>query len=101
MYETKSKLANQYLVQNDDCCHLRPESQFLNCESFIKSSKYKPSLNKHIFFLEKFKTSMNLNIFQVNRRIYKGIPDSLRGEVWYRLLDIGRVKQEQNGVYEV
>ena len=37
----------------------------------------------------------------MNRRIYKGIPDSLRGEVWYRLLDIGRIKQEQNGVYEV
>ena len=57
--------------------------------------------NKHILFLKKKLKTCGLNIFQVNRRIYKGIPDSLRGEVWYRLLDIGRVKQEQNGVYEV
>ncbi|KAL5010531.1 hypothetical protein ScPMuIL_012836 [Solemya velum] len=34
-----------------------------------------------------------------SRRIYKGIPDSLRGEVWARLLTISKVKAEQEGVY--
>lgn len=34
-----------------------------------------------------------------SRRIYKGIPDSLRGEVWSRLLEIKKVKAEQNKVY--
>ena len=62
--------------------------------------KSKAAQQTHFIFRKKVKTC-GLNIFQVNRRIYKGIPDSLRGEVWYRLLDIGRVKQEQNGVYEV
>ncbi|XP_076466925.1 USP6 N-terminal-like protein [Babylonia areolata] len=33
------------------------------------------------------------------RRVYKGIPDRLRGEVWLRLLDVARVKEEQKGVY--
>ena len=38
---------------------------------------------------------------QVRRRIYKGIPDSLRGHVWSLLLGIDRMKLEQVGVYEV
>nr|KAG5703276.1 hypothetical protein BaRGS_025518 [Batillaria attramentaria] len=33
------------------------------------------------------------------RRIYKGIPDRLRGEVWGRLLNLNKVKGEQEGVY--
>ncbi|CAG2213633.1 USP6NL [Mytilus edulis] len=36
---------------------------------------------------------------KMTRRIYKGIPDSLRGEIWARLLDINKVKAEQSGVY--
>ena len=35
------------------------------------------------------------------RRIYKGIPESCRAEVWLRLLSLSRVKHEQAGVYEV
>ena len=42
-----------------------------------------------------------INVFQMTRRIYKGIPDSLRGEIWARLLDINKVKAEQSGVYRV
>ena len=38
---------------------------------------------------------------QVRQRIYKGIPDSLRGRVWSLLLGIDRMKLEQVGVYEV
>jgi USP6 N-terminal-like protein len=38
---------------------------------------------------------------QVRKRIYKGIPDALRGCVWSRLLEIDRIKAEQVGVYEV
>ncbi|XP_076444845.1 USP6 N-terminal-like protein isoform X2 [Babylonia areolata] len=33
------------------------------------------------------------------RRVYKGIPDSLRGEVWTRLLNLNKIKNEQEGVY--
>jgi len=38
---------------------------------------------------------------QVRQRVYKGIPDSLRGRVWSLLLGIDRLKLEQVGVYEV
>jgi len=38
---------------------------------------------------------------QVRQRVYKGIPDSLRGRVWSLLLGIDRIKLEQVGVYEV
>ncbi|KAG1683112.1 USP6 N-terminal-like protein [Nymphon striatum] len=37
---------------------------------------------------------------KVNRRIYKGVPHAIRGEVWSRLLEVSRIKQEQDGKYE-
>ena len=40
-------------------------------------------------------------MLQVRKRTYKGVPDSLRGHVWSRLLEIDRIKAEQSGVYEV
>ncbi|KAK2193173.1 hypothetical protein NP493_14g05012 [Ridgeia piscesae] len=36
---------------------------------------------------------------KVSRRVYKGIPDSLRGEIWCRILNVYRIKQEQKNVY--
>lgn len=35
------------------------------------------------------------------RRIYKGVPLQLRGEVWCLLLDIPRMKEEKKDHYEV
>ena len=35
------------------------------------------------------------------KRLYKGVPDALRGEVWSRLLYIKKTKEEQAGKYEV
>lgn len=37
---------------------------------------------------------------KLTRRVYKGIPDSLRGLVWAKLLDLERIKEEQEGIYE-
>ncbi|XP_025097014.1 USP6 N-terminal-like protein [Pomacea canaliculata] len=34
------------------------------------------------------------------RRVYKGIPDRLRGEVWSRLLSVNKIKAEQEGIYQ-
>ncbi len=34
-------------------------------------------------------------------RVYKGVPDSVRGKLWYILLDIERIKKEQQGTYVV
>jgi len=34
-------------------------------------------------------------------RVYKGVPDSVRGKVWYILLDVDRIKKEQRGTYNV
>ncbi|XP_074645042.1 USP6 N-terminal-like protein [Tubulanus polymorphus] len=36
---------------------------------------------------------------KLTRRIYKGIPDPLRGDVWARLLDVEKTKKMQSGVY--
>ncbi|XP_078582730.1 uncharacterized protein LOC144865693 isoform X2 [Branchiostoma floridae x Branchiostoma japonicum] len=41
-----------------------------------------------------------VNSEKLHKRVYKGIPHSLRGEVWSRLLDIAKIKQEQDGIYE-
>lgn len=38
---------------------------------------------------------------KLRRRIYKGIPNSLRGQVWSQLLNLERVREEQQGKYEV
>jgi hypothetical protein len=37
---------------------------------------------------------------KLRRRIYKGIPDRFRGEIWIRLLGITKLKHEQVGKYE-
>ncbi|GIX85052.1 USP6 N-terminal-like protein [Caerostris extrusa] len=36
---------------------------------------------------------------KLKRRIYKGIPNAVRGEVWCRVLDVNQIKQEQDGKY--
>ena len=35
------------------------------------------------------------------RRVYKGIPDKLRGAVWARMMNVTKLKQERPGMYEV
>lgn len=36
---------------------------------------------------------------KLRRRVYKGVPNAVRAEVWLRLLDIARIKAEQEGKY--
>lgn len=38
---------------------------------------------------------------KLTRRVYKGIPDKMRGIVWSNLLDVKKVKEEQTGIYEI
>lgn len=40
-------------------------------------------------------------LFQFHRRIYKGIPLQLRGEVWSLLLDVPKMKEEMKDYYNV
>lgn len=42
-----------------------------------------------------------LHVFQLVKRVYKGIPLQLRGQAWASLLDIEKVKEDNNGKYEV
>lgn len=37
------------------------------------------------------------NSEKLRKRVYKGIPNSLRGEVWTRLMEVPQVKKEQEG----
>uniref|UniRef100_A0A3B4US58 USP6 N-terminal like n=1 Tax=Seriola dumerili TaxID=41447 RepID=A0A3B4US58_SERDU len=45
-------------------------------------------------------TSRRVASFQLVRRIYKGIPLQLRGEVWCLLLDVPKIKEEKKDFYE-
>lgn len=38
---------------------------------------------------------------KLRRRVYKGVPDSLRGQVWSRMLNLPTVREEQSGKYQV
>ena len=33
-------------------------------------------------------------------RVYKGVPESVRGRLWYIILEVDLKKREQRGVYE-
>lgn len=37
---------------------------------------------------------------KVTRRVYKGIPESMRGLVWGLILDLPKIRKEQSGIYE-
>lgn len=36
---------------------------------------------------------------KVTKRVYKGVPEAMRGHVWCQLLDLPRLKAEQSGIY--
>lgn len=44
---------------------------------------------------------VNFDNEKLKRRIYKGIPDALRGEIWSKLLGLETIKEEQRGKYQV
>ena len=44
--------------------------------------------------------NLSVNVFQLRRRIYKGIPNSMRGETWKKLLQVENVPNRST-VYEV
>ena len=37
----------------------------------------------------------------MKRRIYKGIPRTCRGDIWLKLLEVEKTKEEQYGIYQV
>ncbi|XP_075229578.1 USP6 N-terminal-like protein [Lycorma delicatula] len=37
---------------------------------------------------------------KLRRRVFKGIPNSLRGDAWSKMLNLGTVREEQSGKYE-
>lgn len=38
---------------------------------------------------------------KLRKRVFKGVPDSMRGRVWSRMLNLATVGKEQSGVYRV
>lgn len=40
-------------------------------------------------------------VMQMKKRVYKGIPMQLRGQAWALLLELEKVKQQNEGKYEV
>lgn len=48
---------------------------------------------------EKERTKSTKYTTKLRRRVFKGIPNAVRAEVWLRLLDVARIKAEQEGKY--
>eukprot|EP00095_Tigriopus_kingsejongensis_P001945 maker-scaffold1386_size43912-snap-gene-0.6 protein:Tk01945 transcript:maker-scaffold1386_size43912-snap-gene-0.6-mRNA-1 annotation:"conserved hypothetical protein" len=65
----------------------------LECE---RSLKWVEMLNNE----PKYFGAQAKNREKMINRIYKGIPHSVRGRVWYIILDIEKSKKEQKGVYQ-
>lgn len=38
---------------------------------------------------------------KLRKRVYKGVPDSLRGQAWSKMLNLSTVREEQTGKYQV
>lgn len=58
-----------------------------------------PEKNKHLKSTEKINEWESVHKEKLHRRIYKGIPNSLRTQVWCKLLCIEKVKSENKGEY--
>lgn len=43
----------------------------------------------------------NVSKEKLKRRVYKGIPNSLRGKVWAKLLRVDQLTDEQKNKYKV
>ncbi|XP_064490253.1 USP6 N-terminal-like protein isoform X3 [Ornithodoros turicata] len=54
--------------------------------------KYYPTTEKDRFKNTKYTAKLR-------RRIYKGVPNAVRAAVWLRLLDVARIRAEQEGKY--
>lgn len=66
----------------------------------LKDSKEQERTKKWIKMLSEWNKTPSILPQKLEKRIQKGIPDSVRGEVWRRLLGIPNVLIEQEGKYE-
>ncbi|XP_015784393.1 USP6 N-terminal-like protein [Tetranychus urticae] len=87
---------------------------FTDRYGFIHDQQLPPRLSKHeakVRQKEISRTSKWLKMLEqwdkyfpnsekLRKRVYKGIPNSLRGEVWTRLMEVPQVKKEQEGRYQ-
>lgn len=51
--------------------------------------------------IHQWETTVSKDIDKLRRRVYKGIPDALRGKIWSKLLRLDTIKEEQRGKYQV
>lgn len=54
---------------------------------------------KWLKMLKNFEKFSSLNREKLERRIYKGIPDKLRGAIWLKLLDVEKSMKENPDMY--
>ncbi|GLH09828.1 Uncharacterized protein GBIM_14871 [Gryllus bimaculatus] len=55
-------------------------------------------VKKWLKMLHTWETAVNTE--KMRRRLYKGLPDSVRGQVWRQLLQLDNVMKEQKGKYQ-
>lgn len=76
-----------------------------NCQ-FLKCRDLNDWKSRHAYTFSVQGLGLSLNFWfgflgQIVRRIYKGIPASVRGLVWARILSINKTREEQKDVYKV
>lgn len=54
---------------------------------------------KWLKMLKNFEKFSTLNREKLQRRIYKGVPDKLRGAIWQKLLEVDKSMKENPDVY--
>ncbi|XP_010147630.1 PREDICTED: USP6 N-terminal-like protein [Eurypyga helias] len=67
-------------------------------EEFIQKQQEIERVDKWLKMLKKWGKYRNSD--KMCRRVYKGIPLQVRGQVWSLLLDVEKMKNENNGKYE-
>lgn len=55
---------------------------------------------KWLKMLKNFEKFSHSSREKLQRRIYKGIPDKIRGAIWLKLLNVEKNMRESLGVYE-
>lgn len=56
---------------------------------------------KWLKMLRQWDAVSSLRNDKIKRRIYKGVPNSVRGRLWSRMLRLDTVREEQQGKYQV
>lgn len=80
------------------CCVIRDQNDLEKqnpAESRVEVERDK----KWLKMLHNWNTSATRD--KLRKRVFKGVPNKLRGQVWSKMLNLPTVREEQSGKYQV